>query len=545
MIDLTQSIPARSSGLGYSRNAMTTTHFLRSAPIDRAASVKVLRIAELLRQIRRGQIRLPPVSAGMGMPREDALSLFDSLWRGFPIGAVTLWERAECDTAPNFQLGYPLVHRDERIAWVVDGQAPVAVLADALLDQSGSDGNGSIRFDLDEDRFVDALPGDHRDEPGRWLPVAELADQERLARWTKTFLPEASPRKRRAAELFIRIRDYELPVQVVHARDEAEVLEILGRLAAYARRPTLPQVQELLMGLRRPAGNMRLHQLADEIADMGFGRIPNALLARLLGVAPDDGQAVGDPSDTSEAAFMLALRLVEFIRRDLSIPRFELVPRANDLMPLAGFFRRFPEPAPRNRELLTRWFWRQAVSRDRNRPTRPGNTAAAGPVNEHAVVQRLLATLHPEPATDLLRFQFDLRFAESRLVVLALLDLEPRHVRTNDVIRAADLINAQARMRIPKCFRGYAGPLWETAANRLVHPDKGRLTRLLEGTRSAVILRSHAISDEAAQSLRGGDREQFLQLRAAEVARQLNAFLARRTRWGEPERPPLSALIID
>jgi hypothetical protein len=479
------------------------------------------------------------------MPREDALSLFDSLWRGFPIGAITLWERAERDTAPNLQIGYPLAHRDERIAWVVDGQARVAVLADALLDQSGSDGNGSIRFDLDQDRFVDAVPGDHRHEPGRWLPVAELADQERLARWTTMFLPEADPRQRRAADLGRRIRDYELPVQVLHAQDEAEVLEVLERLAAYARRPSLRQVQESLLGLRRPAGSMRLQQLADEIADMGFGRIPNALLARLLGVAPDDGQAVGDPSDTSEAAFMLALRLVEFLRRDLSIPRFELVPHAFDLMPLAGFFRRFPEPAPRNRELLTRWFWRQAVSPNRNPPRSPGNTAAAGPVDEHVAVQRLLATVHREPATDLLRFQFDLRFAPSRLVVLALLDLEPRDLHTNLVVQPADLINAQGRMRIPKCFRGDAGPLWESAANRLVHPEKSRLTRLLEGTFNAVILRSHAISDEAAESLRGGDHERFLQLRAAEVARQLDAFLARRTRWGEPERPPLSALIID
>ena len=70
------------------------------------------RLHQLVDLVRAGRMRLPHFQRELKWGKEDVVALFDSIFRGFPIGSLLLWERPA--SAASVALGEVQIDRGER-----------------------------------------------------------------------------------------------------------------------------------------------------------------------------------------------------------------------------------------------------------------------------------------------------------------------------------------------------------------------------------------------------------------------------------------------
>jgi len=142
---------------------------------------------------------------------------------------------------------------------------------------------------------------------------------------------------------------------------------------------------------------------------------------------------------------------------------------------------------------------------------------------------------------------FDARSAQSRLGLLALSFLNPRDLSTGLQFDVATLLEASDLKAFPLVFergRTAAGGL----ENRLVHPPSHGLKALIQERcicPEDQVLRSHAISVEAALAFTAKDFVLFLKLRREGILAALQHLGARLAEWSpaDRDRPSIDYLV--
>lgn len=102
---------------------------------------------DLVRRTRDGEYVLPVFQRPFIWDEADIIALLDSMWRGYPIGTILLWEnwRAQTREVRSFRgCATPLPHA----CLVLDGQQRIQAMIDATAPGSG------YAFELAADRFV-------------------------------------------------------------------------------------------------------------------------------------------------------------------------------------------------------------------------------------------------------------------------------------------------------------------------------------------------------------------------------------------------------
>ena len=88
-------------------------------------SARTFPLAQLVDLLRQGSVRVPHFQRGLRWKTADAVSLLDSVLRGFPIGSLLLWRQRAA--AGEVRLGGVVIHAPEQTEAlsVVDGQLRV------------------------------------------------------------------------------------------------------------------------------------------------------------------------------------------------------------------------------------------------------------------------------------------------------------------------------------------------------------------------------------------------------------------------------------
>ena len=500
-----------------------------AAPVARP-EIHLLSVDALISAVLSGQIRVPKVGRKSPWAVRDAHELLDSMHRGYPIGTLLLWQRpAEAD-----RLVYGSVvvdapaHKDALT--VFDGQQRTRALVRMLVGAGWPEDPFAGFFDLAGRQVV--RPGEGEPVPPDHLPLTELLSPERLSAWLA--LRKRTPLEVEAAEAFARsIRDYPVAIYVTGAEDEREIREILRRTHrtdAATEEDTFHGDETVRVDLRAtsPDGVMRA------LRTLGFGPM-DTILQQLFMQMPGGREVLRRDLGKLEQA---ARSAIVFLRRDAGVPHAVLLPYPLSVVSLIYFFYRFPEPGPRSRELLVRWWWRGSLIQGAEATALVGNevmAAIAGQADEHAATSALLAMA---PAT-----RIDWSVAGERPAVwrriqgLALLDLKPRDLRTGQQIhRATDEMPTieQEDAEFPLVHRIFDFQIGKADdfANRIVHPNvPGGIFKAIQSCRTRSWLVSHAISGEAMVALAGGDFSGFLRSRARELAAVMQEFSERRAQW--------------
>ncbi len=337
--------------------------------LDARPRAEARTIEDLVEEAKKGRIRIPRFQRGLKWEPKDGLLLFDSIYRGYPIGTLLFWEtRAE---AEQVRFGSVVLDAGARVDawWVVDGQQRLTTLVRNLVGDQPDE--FSLWFNLDDETFVRA--SEARADARRYLPLHEALDTERLHEWVAASDLTADRRKT-AFRLNRRIRQYSVPAYVVETDDEKILRRIFERTNASGKALDRADVFDALHGARGSEEPGDFTALAKVLANHGFGDLEERILYRAL-LAIHGRDAVGGDVPTAfvdaAAAYARTAKAMSaaivFLTTHAGIAHASLLPYKQPLVALAKFFDRHPQASARSLDLLSRWLSARGLER---RPSR-------------------------------------------------------------------------------------------------------------------------------------------------------------------------------
>lgn len=543
-----------------------------TSTLSRRPEAATFAIEDLVPLALQGTLRIPSFQRVFKWRSTDIRDLFDSIYRGFPIGTLLFWKKPA--DASKFFLGPVEIDAKAQsdALWIVDGQQRVSSLVGVLGMPEGASADFDLYFDLawEDTRTEDTKSTEspfhfregRRPPMSTWLPMSKVLDSENLDEWLdesgiRSTHPEYVRRARRLNKL---IREYRIPAYIVETEDTETLGLIFDRTNTAGRRLDKSEVFNAL--LKSTGEGFGLPDMAKHIQELGFGTLDEDLLFKVLlasngvdftaasaRVLPDKIRKDRDAFIISEAALHKA---IDFLRRDAGIPHVELLPYGFAVVVLSRFFRLYNRPTPRSRSLLSRWVWRGAISGEHRAERIPMVRAVIKGLddaesNEESAIQMLLASVpHAKPENQPKPFRFGT--AQAKLDLLTLASLGPKDLVEGNTLDVGSLLaqyGARAIQWLPQGDDAASGKE-RTIGHLLVHPPIGR--RALMGalaTSTAEVLLSHGIVTEAAVALQRHDDGLAVTLRQQFLSEYAASFLDKHARWNEPDRPSLRSLVGD
>lgn len=531
-------------------------------PLGKRPEATTITVRALIKRVQQGEIRLPDFQRPLRWSAADVNKLFDSLWRGYPIGSLLFWKRA-ADADPAIPVGSAHVSAPAMSdAWfVVDGQQRTTALAASLLDlPQGRDRRWSIWFDPDLPGFVEGPPSP--EQKGVWVPGSALGDLRRLNAWVRDarVSDEAWGRIEEAQQ---RLLDYAFPVYVVETDDARALRGVFARMNSTGATMRADEVFQALLGDdgdEHGALDLNALQIRCDLNHFGVPPRGEVLKAVLAMSGLDPSRRLQDLNQPEIARLVSKVdaeesleRTVGFLQQDCGIPHVRLIPYPVVFSILARWFHVFPETDSEGRAVLARWVWqgastgahqRSAVSKMREQVSAVVTGDLAGSL------QRLRVHVSaPRPGVWHLQ-PFNSKSAVSRIETLALLSLRPSSPSGEMSLLAMD-----SEDRIAK--EVFASPDWagledadkmlaKSAANRVLL-DEGHtgLHAELRAWTDLATLATHLIDAETLEALKERDIPAFLRRRGDQVARLVRNFLDDKVGHARPNLLPEGAYLED
>jgi hypothetical protein len=518
-------------------------------------------VEDLVGLVRRGHVRVPSFQRGLRWSADDVLALFDSVYRGYPIGSFLLQKGAA--PGERIKIGPLIIDAPEThdALWVVDGQQRLTALTAGLSRlrpiPATPDDPWVVYFDAETQAFK--APPKVGGAPSTWVPAAEMLDASVLSEWVFNWKHGADATLRTTLfQAGARIRQYQVPVYIVETEDEQLLRDIFYRINKFGQSLDWNEVHDALFG-RRGAHPSTLSELADELEHLGMGRpeeeqlLPCVMAYKGLDVTRNLSEHYRKDSEVFTHAVRDALSAIRgvlsFFRRYAEIPHLRLLPRSIPLVVLTRFFGLYPDPKARTLDLLTRWTWRTLLSTaffDERTLLRHG-VDAVREGDEEGSVQKLLSLVPRELQADYtLPARFDARAADSRLALLGLVSLRPLDINDGSPIDIAALIEkndvSAFRRVLPTDDR-----LGSSPANRILLPGSGSARKeLIEYAEThgpdSEVLRSHALRPYMIPSLVDRDT-QLIRQREGIITDAVEHLGDRLAAWSRTDRPSISYLL--
>lgn len=532
-----------------------TSNIMQRTRLERRPEARSYSVEALLDLVKQGRLRVPDFQRPLKWGAQDVLDLFDSVYRGFPIGELLL-SKAPAPRA-NLAFGPVLVDSPELqdALHVVDGQQRLTALAGALLhpEERPRGGIYAVWFDLEKETFIRS---DRQEPPSHWIPLNVVGDSYQLLQWLNDW-PYREQRKdlvKRAIELGKAIREYPIPAYVVDGATEEELRLIFKRTNTAGIQLDESEVFDALF--RTEEGKPIESACSRLNMETGFGTLDHDLFLRCLKVVEglpastdlaqrtktlDGGGAVA----RTEAALR---RTLEFLIMDAGIIHGQLLPYRLPLIVLSRFFHLIPTPHPRNRTLLVRWVWRGILSEEHSASSNAvvqKLSASIEASDESISVQHLLASVSRSFLLPDSQTRWNGRAAPARACALALIAQQPRDPETGRPFPREEIQEALAKGDQTKVlvdlasFDGRDGG--KVLAYRAVLLNKAKLLGL-EPTDTDV-LKSHLLDAECLQLLLAANLEAFGHRRGSLMDPALETYFIQQTGGGDTDRPPVSSLV--
>ncbi|MDQ0209040.1 DUF262 domain-containing protein [Alkalicoccobacillus murimartini] len=336
---------------------------------------EVLRIEELVINVKSGDIKLPKFQRPFVWKKENILALLDSIYNRYPIGSILLWLTKE-KLASERRIGdLEINERPEEYPtnYLLDGQQRLSTLCGALYwDGVNQKSMWNISFDLDKETFL-YPDGEDKFE---YFPLNKLLGTFDFINQLKKFEGHDKKEKyeKNAGRLLEAIKNYKVAAVIIGNMSVNEVAPIFERINSTGRRLTMVD----LMRAATWSGEFDLSNSIDTIRESlstkNFEGVPEIEILRNIstvngyGMNRDDINKLRnlDSKTLEESSKMCKLayeRAVDFMTRELPITSSVYLPYSLQLTFLVEFFNVCPNPTIMQREELKKWFWKVALSK--------------------------------------------------------------------------------------------------------------------------------------------------------------------------------------
>ncbi|WP_327421139.1 DUF262 domain-containing protein [Streptomyces sp. NBC_01230] len=318
----------------------------------------------------KGRIVIPSIQRDFVWMRTDVRDLFDSLYRGYPVGALLLWRtnlEVPFRTAAVVQAGKS-AHQP---LYLLDGQQRLTSLAWVYWPESKADGRLiDLRFDVRSEEFVNPSAVQRKDP--LLIPVSLILKDN--VQFYEVLVDAGVEMSHPEFKLWTSrlqrvhgIRKHQVAVITYDSDDYEEVAEVFARLNKGGRRLSKGDLVYSAIAARWADGLQTMDAFHDELKDIGFALDREAVLRlmsllagtgahhiRLIGAAMDEA-ALRDAWQTTETALRYA---IDFLRGECGIPRSEILTSPNvTVVPALLLHHRQGKLLPGEAALLRRWVY--------------------------------------------------------------------------------------------------------------------------------------------------------------------------------------------
>lgn len=341
-------------------------------------------IPSIIDHIKRGQVRVPAFQRGFVWTPEKAALLMDSIYRGYPVGSVLVWETKEVLESERALGGIDLPSPEDNypIFYILDGQQRITSLFASFQDDlapSPSTDWVPIYFDASTDlgeeanRFAALL--EQEVDPRRHIRLTSLLKSSRLV---KDIIPIAEEYRDQVNTAADRFNAFSLPlIKLAATTPSADVALVFERINSTGVPLDTYQLLTAWTWKRDFDLRDRFETLAEDLSAFGFGPVsddPDLLLkccgavvisdARLRSIVKMGGPQLRDRFDQVEAGVKGA---VEFVRNEFMVSSVACLPYLSMLVPLSSFFATAQSagymPDALQTKTIKQWFWRSCYAR--------------------------------------------------------------------------------------------------------------------------------------------------------------------------------------
>ncbi len=245
---------------------------------------QTFKIKQLVEDYRAGRIVIPEFQREYVWRPGKAARLIDSLYRGFPISSLLLWQSTDEARARRRD---PRPIRSATMNWLIDGQQRAITLSRTM----DGDEDIDVVFHPEQQEFRLSNAATRRDP--NWIRVADLWDDERYRQLRRNLDGSRDADKREAR--FERLRgilDYEVPVVRMVDHSFADAVTAFTRINTLGVRLKKEDIESAQVAARHSG------LIADEVApflkkvrDHGFKRLNVMHLFRACAfIAKPDGR---------------------------------------------------------------------------------------------------------------------------------------------------------------------------------------------------------------------------------------------------------------
>jgi hypothetical protein len=339
-----------------------------------------LSIRKVIEQISSGAIRIPAFQRGFVWDAEHVAYLMDSIYKGYPFGAVILWRtkeklNSERSLGP-FEL--PKGQADYPVDYVLDGQQRITSIFGVFQTELVANGDDSwthIYFDmsatadLQESQFV-ALDKEAVDK-ARHFPIGTFFDVTAYRLATRE-LTESQAIEIDSVQA--KFKEAIVPTQEIVTDDRAKVAIVFERVNRLGVELDVFQLLTAWTWSEDFDLQRRFNDLTETLRPHGFSEVAddtNLLLRCCSAVVAGDasptafvnlkGSDVRDRFDDIEHGIKGA---IDFLKKNLNVEALANLPYPAALVPLAAFFAtKNIRLTDEQRGILVKWFWRACFSR--------------------------------------------------------------------------------------------------------------------------------------------------------------------------------------
>lgn len=316
-----------------------------------------------------GSLVIPSIQRGYVWRRSQVPHLLDSLYRGYPVGALLIW-KTTLDVPLRMSAVVQATPTYAHPAVLLDGQQRLTSLAKVVASDSVKGGKLDVRFDLRSEDFLNPSAVQRRE--ALLVPVSSVLQES----------PQFGEILRKVGidptdddfDVFYErlkrvhaIRKYPMPIITVESDDYEEVAEIFARVNQGGRRLSKGDLVYSAIASRWPEGLETIEAFCDELENHNFALDREAVLrltGLLAGVGAHAIKLIGKEmtgerlkrawADTEEAL----RRTVDFLVSDCTIPRAAVLTSPNIVVVPAYFLHHCKgQLSDEEVNLLRRWVY--------------------------------------------------------------------------------------------------------------------------------------------------------------------------------------------
>lgn len=535
---------------------------------NRDPKPEVLRIEELVKDVKTGDIKLPKFQRPFVWKKSDILKLLDSIYRGYPIGSILLWLTKE-KLASERRIGdLDINERPDEYPtnYLLDGQQRLSALCGALFwDGADTESIWNIVFDVENEVFL--YP--KKETKVSYYPLNKLIDTRDFVTQCRSF--DAHPKKdeyyQNSERLLSSIKDYRIAAVRIGDMKLNEVAPIFERINSSGRQLTMVD----LMRAATWKGGFDLSDAIKEVREAceakHFEDIKELHILRSISAAAGNGIHKEDidklrdcSSDDLKKAAVSArdayTLAVDFLTSEFPLTSISYLPYGLQLTLLVEFFNLNSRPSAKQREWLKKWFWTSSFTRYFSGGNTGLITKSLAEIREFArgEEQTLIVPKDLTPAA-LLRDNFILNKANSLTFALLLASRNPRSFLDGAPVNTQRALAYPNRLEyhhiFPKAYlKKLEVPMRQIdyhlnisminlSDNREILDSKPsdyfKKMEIRLGDQMVDVMKSHFINEAAIQCAKNDDYEGFITEREKELSNEI----AQLSKYGTPV-PPFS-----